>query len=200
MATAEPTRRRRLLAVAPALGVLALAVGVGVVRWQTKTEAPALEPLAVTATSQYQFQNLSGMVHSADLVVRARVEASSRGRVVGTGDAAVLSRVVTLRVEEVLAGSAPSPTVLVEEEGWLPDGTPIEVNGLARSHEGMEAIWFLDRLPEGDLPGYLVINHQGRYVIDGGHLEGADHDDSLIRRLEGLDPTELATQVRHLAG
>ena len=37
----------------------------------------------------------------------------------------------------------------------------------------MEAIWFLDALPPGELPGYLVINHQGRYVLDGDRLEGA---------------------------
>ncbi len=67
----------------------------------------------------------------------------------GRGDAAVVSRIDTLEVEEVLAGDASldsaASTLLVEEEGWLGDGTAIAVNGLAPSEAGMDAIWFLDR-------------------------------------------------------
>ena len=84
-----------------------------------------------------------------------------------------------------MAGSVATPSVLVEEEGWLVDGRPLEVNGLAPSHEGMEAIWFLDALPPGELPGFLVINHQGRYALDGNRVEGAGGGDPLVEAGRG---------------
>ena len=142
-----------------------------------RAEPSAVDPrrkqvVPVSAASIYDFGSLDELVEASDLVVRGRVEATSRGRAVGSDANAVVSRIVTVRVEEVLAGSVATPSVLVEEEGWLVDGRPVEVNGLAPSHEGMEAIWFLDALPPGELPGYLVINHQGRYALDGDRSGG----------------------------
>ena len=140
------------------------------------------------------------MVAASDLVVRARVDTTTRGRLVGEGEAAVVSRIDTLEIEEVLAGDVTGSTLLVEEEGWLGDGTAIAVNGLAPSEAGMDAIWFLDRRPDAELPGYLVINHQGRFVVDGDRLEGADGKDPLVTRLEPLGPDGLTDAVRQVVG
>ncbi len=131
--------------------------------------------------------------------MRGRVEATSRGRAIGNDNNAVVSRIVTVRVEEVLAGRVATPSVLVEEEGWLLDGRALEVNGLAPSREGMEAIWFLDALPPGELPGFLVINHQGRYALDGNRLEGAGGSDPLVEDVEALGADRLAAEVRRIA-
>ena len=103
-----------------------------------------------------------------------------------------------MRVDEVSAGSLATPTVLVEEEGWLVDGTPLAVNGLAPSDDGMDAVWFLDALP-GGLPGFLVINHQGRYALDGNRLEGAGGGDPLVEAVEALGADQLVAEVRRIA-
>ena len=60
----------------------------------------------------------------------------------------------------------------------------------------MDAIWFLDRRPDAELPGYLVIDHEGRFVVDGDRLEGADGKDPLVTRLEPLGPDGLTDAVR----
>jgi hypothetical protein len=41
-----------------------------------------------------------------------------------------------------------------------------------------------------------VINHQGRYVVDGDRLDGADGTDPLVARLEPLGPDGLTDAVR----
>jgi hypothetical protein len=201
-----PDRAGGRRAAAVAL-LLAVAAAVGVVRWTVTGGQPgnqgagAPAPLAVSASSLYAFDDLASMVEASDLVVRARVDSTARGRLVGDGEAAIVSRIDTLQVDEVLAGDAAAgTTLLVEEEGWLGDGTAIAVNGLAPSEAGMDAIWFLDSRPDPEVPGYLVINHQGRYVIDGDRLRGADGRDPLVTRLAPLGPDGLADAVREAAG
>ena len=208
MPTATADRGWRLLVVVPVL--VAVAIGTFVALRSRSSESstggaavdgPGTEAVVpVSAASIYDFGSLDELVEASDLIVRGRVEAASRGRAVGSDANAIVSRIVTLRVEEVLAGSVATPSVLVEEEGWLVDGRPLEVNGLGPSHEGMEAIWFLDALPPGELPGYLVINHQGRYVLDGDRLEGAgDAGDPLVAEVEALGAATLVAEVRRIA-
>jgi hypothetical protein len=202
-----PERARALRGSTTVAVLLVVAAGIGAVRWSTSGDdgqaddaATGSAPLAVSASSLYQFDDLASMVATSDLVVRARVDSTARGRVVGDGGAAVVSRIDTLVVGEVLAGANAASTLLVEEEGWLGDGTAIAVNGLAPSEPGMEAIWFLDRRPDPELPGYLVINHQGRYVVDGGRLRGAEGSDPLVATLERLGPDGLMHAVREVSG
>jgi hypothetical protein len=205
-----PERARAVRRTAAVVVLLTVAAGVGIVRWTTagnggvasegEAAASGPAPLPVEASSLYQFDDLASMVAASDLVVRARVDSTAHGRLVGDGEAAVISRIDTLEVEEVLAGDATGSTLLVEEEGWLGDGTAIAVNGLAPSETGMDAIWFLDRRPDAEVPGYLVINHQGRFVVDGDRLEGADGTDPLVVALEPLGPDGLTDAVRQVVG
>jgi hypothetical protein len=206
-----PERARTVRRSAAVVALLAVAAGAGIVRWTAAGGSGSAgdttgrtAPLPVAASSVYQFDDLASMVAASDLVVRARVDTTARGRLVGDGEAAVVSRIDTLSVEEVLAGDASldfsGGTLLVEEEGWLGDGTAIAVNGLAPSAAGMDAIWFLDRRPDPELPGYLIINHQGRYVVDGNQLRGADGHDPLVAELEPLGPEGLTDAVRQVVG
>ena len=206
MPTATADRGWRLLVVVPVLVALAIGTFVALRPRSSassggsaadETGAEAVVP--VSAASIYDFSSLDELVKASDLVVRGQVEATSRGRAIGNDVNAVVSRIVTVRVEEVLAGSVATSSVLVEEEGWLVDGRPLEVNGLAPSHEGLEAIWFLDALPPGELPGFLVINHQGRYALEGNRLEGARGSDPLVDEVEALGADGLAAEVRRIA-
>jgi hypothetical protein len=210
VATAEPRRRRTLLLISIPI-VVAVVVGVWVLAGHGPSASDdevveptdtTLAPVAVDATSVYAFTTLDQMVDNSDLVVRGRVTATERGPLVGEADASVVSRVVTLQVDEVLGGrlagstTVDQGTILIEEEGWLPDGRPLIVNQVAPTQVGDDGIWFLQVSPDPDLASFLVINSQGRYLVDGERLRGGDQRDPLVRQLQMLAPDELERQVR----
>jgi hypothetical protein len=172
------------------------------------------EPVAVTSDAP-RYADLAELVAASDLVVRGEVEATERGRAFGgPGGAAIVSRLVRLRVDEVLAGPAPvdAVDVLVEEEGWLDDGRPLAVDGAAPTEVGDRGIWFLLDVGDPELPVYTVVNAEGRYLEEeggsggsggsgdgGGGLVGAEGDDPLVAEVEALSADELAAEVSRLA-
>jgi hypothetical protein len=186
-----------LLAVAVAIAV---AAAVALSR-PSNVAPPAAEPEPVEVTSDApRVSSLEDLAAAADLVVRAEVIGTQPGRVFGEpGGAAVESRMVTLRVDRVIAGAPPGgDTLVVEEEGWLEDGTPLIVDGAAPSAVGDDGIWFLSEVSAGDAPVYVVVSAQGRYLVDGERLRGASGDDALVAELSALAPDELATEVAAL--
>jgi hypothetical protein len=208
--------RVRWSLVGPAIAV-AVALGVGLVLasvgdGDTSDDEPAAttaadEPTAITSDAPH-LASLAELVGASDLVVRGHVLATERGRVFGQpGGAALESRLVTLRIDEVLGHSesaldAAGATVVVEEPGWLEDGTPIEVDGVPPSVEGEEVIWFLQAVPaaaqEGadDPAAFVLVGPQGHYAVHGDRLTGAKGDDPLTAELEALGPDGLAAAVR----
>ena len=151
-----------------------------------------------------RLSQLSELVAAADLVVAGEVASVARGRTFGDpGGAAIVSRVVTLRVDSVLAGTPPpaGADVLVEEEGWLADGRALAVDGAAPTEEGDRGIWFLVDVGDPELPVYTVVNAEGRYLLadgDGDDLVGAAGDDPLIARVEAMGAGALADEVARL--
>lgn len=153
-----------------------------------------LPPVEVRSDAP-QVGTLDELIRASDVVVTGTVAATERGRTFGDpGGTTIVSRLVTLRVDRVLAGAAPqADTVLVEEEGWLDDGRQLVVDGMAPTEPGDHGVWFLHQVADPDLPVYVVVSAQGRYLIDGvghGHdLTGAAGDDPLVAQLEaqGLD-------------
>lgn len=159
-------------------------------------------PVAVSSDAP-RFPTLADLVAAADVVVAGEVEGTERGRTFGQpGGAAIVSRLVTLRVDEVLAGTAPAgaPNVLVEEEGWLDDGRPLAVDGAAPTQVGDRGIWFLVEVDDPELPVYTVVNAEGRYLLSGDALVGAAGDDPLIAEVESMTPDALAARVATYAG
>ncbi len=147
---------------------------------------PSTTLLEVSADSIYQFDGLDEMVAASDLIVTGEVVSTVRGRLVGDPAAGgVISRIVTVRVDDVLlGGDAATEQILVEEEGWLPDGTPIVVSGVAASQEGDIGLWFLDQLAPDDVTTYLVINSQGRFLNVDELTIGGDQSDPLVQSLQ----------------
>ena len=217
MATAE----RRLVAWRWAGPLVVLALTVVVVAWQvrrpgdTSGSAPAGARVPGTtagglveieATPTKRLTTLAELTKGSDLVVRGTVEQTSRGRVVGGGaqssDAnGIVSRILTLRVDDVLKGRATmaGDKVLVEEEGWLTDGRAIAVNGAPPTAAGDTGIWFLQSVRDPELTGYIVTNGQGRYLVapgDAHDLVAGDERDALMRELAAMTPDALAQGVR----
>jgi hypothetical protein len=142
-------------------------------------------------------------------VVQGEVEGTERGRPFGQpGGATIVSRLVTLRVDEVLAGTAPrAGTVLVEEEGWLDDGRALVVDGAGPTRTGDAGIWFLVEVDDPDLPVYTTVGAEGRYLTipgpdgaDADRLVGADNDDPLVAELAAFTPDDLAAAIRTASG
>lgn len=156
-------------------------------------------PVAVTSNAP-RLASLVELLASADLVVRAEVTGTEHGRLFGEpGSGAVESRLVSLHIDDVLAGEAPSEAELVvEEEGWLEDGTPIVVDGAAPSKTGDDAIWFLDAVGTEEIPVYVVVSAQGRFLVLDDDLVGPTGDDPLVSELAALTPEELGTAVAAL--
>jgi hypothetical protein len=208
MATAE-TRRPSRRATWIGGGVLVLAAAVIFGLTYDRSDSP--EPMTSAGTdrvvdipsdARHRFERVDDLVGASDLVVSGRVVAAEPGRIFGAGDAAIRSHVLTVRVDEVLAGSGPAQpgtVVLVEEEAELTDGTPVRIDGMRASAVGDDGIWFLVASGDPDFPGYAVVNAQGRYLGRGDALVGGDADDELVASLELLGRAGLAAEVRDRA-
>ena len=161
------------------------------------TAAPA--PVQIESDSP-TYATLDELLAATDLVVRARVTSTERGRVFGEPgeETALESRLVALEVTEVLRGPEPPTEFLVEEEGWLLDGSPLIVDGLVPSAEGDDAIWFLvDPSADTQEPTpFVTVNAQGRYLVVDDTLVGADGTDPLVGELAALGPTGLEDAIR----
>lgn len=155
-------------------------------------------PVAV-ASDAPSYRSLDELVAAADTVVRGSVLGTERGRWFGDGADAprIQSRLVTLRVDEVLAGADAPGTVLVEEEGWLEDGAPLMVDGAAPSSSGDEGVYFLVDGGDPELGAYVIVGAEGRYLTtDGSTLTGAEGDDPLVAELVDTDVEVLVDRLR----
>lgn len=170
----------------------------------TDREGPTAEPAPVRVASDApRYAELEELVAASDLVVRATVTATARGRVFGEpgaetggGGGAIESRLTTVEVADVLAGDRAGGALVVEEEGWLLDGSPLIVDGLGPVAEGDEVIWFLVEAPGGEGAAHITVNAQGRFVVVGDELVGAALDDPLVARLAALAPADLEASIR----
>lgn len=165
-------------------------------------EVAAASPDAVAVTSDAPtYATLDELVGASDVVLRGTVAGVERGRWFGSGapgESRIQSRLITVEVDEVLAGGAPTgEAILVEEEGWLADGAPIVVDGAPSVAVGDDAIWFLVEGGDPELAAYVVVNGQGRYVVDDdGRLTGATGTDPLVTSIEAREVDAFGDALR----
>jgi hypothetical protein len=182
--------------------VLAALVALVVWRSDGPAEKPGdagrLAPVEVTSDAA-RLASLQDLLELSDLVVRAEVTGTERGRVFANpgGRGAIESRVVHLRVTTVLrgAGAEAGDRLLVEEEGWTAEGAPLVVDGLAPSTTGDDAVWFLIRAGDDEEARYVVVSAEGRYLVRGDRLVGAAGDDPLVAQLTALGAAGLEAAV-----
>jgi len=187
----------------PAVAVV-VALVVGVVVWRSgdtsddAADRTDLAPVEVTSDAA-RLPSLQDLLEVSDLVVRAEVTGTERGRVFADpgGSGAIESRVVHLRVTTVLrgAGAEAGDRLLVEEEGWTAEGAPLVVDGLAPSATGDDAVWFLIRAGDDEEARYVVVSAEGRYLVRGDRLVGAAGDDPLVAQLTALGAAGLEAAV-----
>ena len=159
------------------------------------------EPAPVEVSSDApRLTTLDQLVDASDVVVRGVVTDTQRGRWFGDGSNGprIRSRLVTLRVDRVLAGTGvePGSTVLVEEEGWTEEGAPLVVDGAAPSADGDDGIWFLVDPGDATTGARIVVNAEGRYLVGpGGTVVGAEGGDPLVADLSSGSIDDLAERI-----
>lgn len=154
------------------------------------------QPAAVEADLQdaVEFETIADVARLPDVGIRGTVVSVAPGRYEheGQGHLEVRYRAVTIRVDSVLFGNAPSEIVL-EEMGWSA-GKPVAIRDYPATEEGQEAFFFLTK--KDGLEAYALTNYaQSRYLIQGSRLVGPDRDDSLVRTFEQMSPAEFATRI-----
>lgn len=137
----------------------------------------------------YHFSVLGEMVATSGAVVEGEITALVPGRTMTLPpDGKTEFSEATLRVVDILAGTAPKEIVL-EEDGIL----------AAKSEVGDRGIYFI--VQKKDRPAYYrLVNSQGRYhVDDAGKLHGSNPSDELVQALEGLGYDGLKTATLEVA-
>lgn len=144
-----------------------VALGVGVLAWSASSPSPyTTTPERSVEGREIWYDSPSALASEADLVVRARVTDTGRGRTYaeGQGDE-YTSRYVTLDVLETLKGAlSTGSSIRVEEEGWDGYGVGYVVNGLQWSEVGDEGYYFLSPLEGGT---YGTRGSFGRVLVKG---------------------------------
>lgn len=184
-------RRRRILAGALLLTVVAVAAVITVTRMRDR------QPVEI-AVAESPARDLPGLLERADLVVVGHVVEVTDGRVLSDPadpTSAVRTQLSQLEVNEATVGEAADRLVL-EEVAALADGTPATVEGVRPSRVGDAGLYFLVRnTEEGRV---ALVGPQGRYLLDRDdpdRLLPPVRDDPLATRLAALGPRGLRAAV-----
>lgn len=183
--------------VAVAVPVL-LAIGVALGSTDSGDEGSATSDTGATgvdldAVDTVAVASLTDMTAASDCVLEGEVEHTERGRAVGQE---LVSRLVRIRVDEALAGDCPSGTVVLEEEGWLVDGTPVTVQGWPGSAEGDVGVWFLVAGRSDELPYASTVVTAGAPRWRDGVSVAPESAPEWLRAVLGQGPEALAAAVR----
>jgi len=166
--------------------------------------SPPAGTVAVSSEGEPRYGDLRALVAASDAVVVGEVVAVGPGRLLAAGAnrEGIVTRLVRLSVDEVLAGADPGAEVIVEEPGWTADGREVVVDGTPASAPGDLGIWFLVRGATEEFPHLAVVNAQGRYLVDPADerrfLDVAVRD-PLVDRLERRDPVILRHEIEQAA-
>lgn len=162
-------------------------------------------PVVVSSADEVRYPDLRSLVAASDAVVIARVGAIERGRLISddpSGTGGIVTRLVRLEVDEVLAGLDPGAEITLEEPGWLVDGAPVAVDGVAGSAPGDLGVWFVVRGDDEAFPYWAVVNAQGRYLVDPAdetRIVDVPVADPVVDDLEADDPVILRHRIEAAA-
>ena len=194
----RPSRSRALVVALVAVPVvLAVVVALLVSRSDSGGgQDDASEVVDLEAVDTVTVSSVAEMTAASECVLRGEVVHTERGRALS---AELVSRLVQLRVDDALAGDCPTGTVVLEEEGWLADGTPVSVEGWPGSEEGDVGVWFLVAGRSDEMPYAATVVAAGapRWRDDRSVAPGSAP--AWLREALGDGPEGLAEAVRHMS-
>lgn len=155
----------------------------------------------------YHFSSLKEMVETADIVALGTVISTRPGRWTGEDSGAPIQfHEVHIKPSRILVGETQAAALVLEEDGYEDDGSPIYLNGSRWAKVEDEVIVFLAR--KRTAPSYGLLNSQARvFVQEDGTLEHNYHagtpygeDDPLVERLASMRRNELLEAIELYAG
>ena len=150
------------------------------------------QPRQVRAQWKNIYRTPGGLVAGADLIVLANHVVAEPGRVVGEGEDATPFTNNTFEIQSVMRGVHNGSQLVVEQTGGiLSSGAVFDINDGGPYAPGSTYLLFLKSRGDGT---YYVINHQARYRVADGILEGVDPTDPVVARFHGL-PLEAGQRV-----
>lgn len=158
-------------------------------------------PAVVGSVDSGDPSDLSGLVALSDLVVVGTVESVERGRTIDVGDeSGVESALVTIDVETVVIGDDPGGAVVVEEEGWLPDGRRIALDGAIPTETGDRGLWFLADTGDPDSDAWVTVGRVGRWIERDEALSGPALDIPIAIDLQDRPLDDVVAEIAVLPG
>lgn len=152
------------------------------------------QPSRTVAQWKDVYRTPTGLVAGADVIVVAEHMAAVPGRVVGRGEDATPFTNNTFSVKSVMKGEHNGEELVVEQTGGLTtNGAVYQINDGGSYQPGTTYLLFLKNRGDGT---YYVINHQARYRIEGGMLEGVDPTDPVVARFHGKGLEEASKSIR----
>jgi hypothetical protein len=178
------------------LMVLGLSLVAGIGLAVTIGHVAVRKPLPLQARAHWKdlYRTPAGLVAGADLIVIAEHVSAEPGRVVGEGEDATPFTNNTFRVQELLKGEHNGTSLVVEQTGGLlPTGVVLSINDGGPYEQGRSYLLFLKDRGDGV---YYVINHQARYLIEEGLLQGVDPADPVVASINGQALAQVRGAIR----
>lgn len=180
-----PTNRRLGTA---GLIVLALTGTVAAVAAGVAAFTPRGHPRQASVQEVATYGSANEMLAASDAVVRATVVSLTPGPVVGSSDMPLQLSQATLQIDEVISGSLPSKSAVLEEDGVL-------YSRLSKA--GDHGIYFLVlKRSEGI---YRLASSQGRFLDASGGVESSNDEVAWTRKIEGESFAALLADLRSAA-
>jgi hypothetical protein len=153
--------------------------------------------LADNMSEPARCETLDELVIGADSILVAQVSGTGPGHTQGEPPGEFQTSRITLQVSEALKGSGPQQVVFFGD-GFNPDGTPTEMEGVASPKSGDFGIYFLRSIFDPSVSSEILTleNPQGRFLRDGDSVRpGNQRGDPLSERYAGMPFSEFRQEV-----
>lgn len=188
--------------VAAALLVLSLAA-CGSSSARSQSPAADDRPLQVVDAGRapgYFFESFEQMMANSDIAIYGEVTQAVKGHSIGDDPSDPLAvRDVTVRVDQVLYGPDPGPTVIVDQEGYSGD-TPFELEEQPWVYPGDHVVYFLIDTATRPPGHYTIVAPGGQIVVRNG-VAKTPAEDPIAQKIDrqSWDAVRRAIQVAAVA-
>lgn len=178
----------------------------------TLTQSPLLtqvvspsssQPSSLTGRAQWtRYDSLGALTQKADLIIFATVAATEPTTPIGS----LPYTLVHLNVNRILKGHADSRITLLQS-GGVAGNTTVYLEGNPPYRGGKRYLLFLVRgssipgmdanLPE-HLDKYVIVNPQGRFIIEDGQMVPQINEDKVAREVASMKENQVINTIERL--